>query len=84
MKLEISPTPTDDEVAAIVAAVERLRLERQRTKTSENDGAAPMRAEEETQQELPLATSEEASDIEAVLADAIRNTKWTTRSLEPR
>lgn len=74
---------------AIVAAVERLRLERQRKAASTGaEGQTAQRAAEQARQtELPLTArpepADDPADIEAALANAIRSTKWTPHSLDP-
>lgn len=73
---------------AIVAAVERLRLERQRKTGEGTEAEQRPAARDATQNELPLNAQSgnaqsEPDDIEAALAHAIRSTKWTPHSLDP-
>lgn len=72
---------------AIVAAVERLRLERQRTAASAaSDDNSPESEQlqqcDSSQQDLPL-DERDVADVEAAMADMVRNGKWAPRSLEP-
>lgn len=69
---------------AIIAAVEQLRLERQRAEALPADTVEtepPVR--DCSQTELQLAVASDPADIEAAMADAIRGSKWTPRSLDP-
>jgi hypothetical protein len=77
---------------AILAAVERMRLERQRDAASAaGDDSAPEtedpRERDPDQDELPLAMPDpvdrDTADIEAAMAEMIRANRWTPRSLEP-
>ena len=66
---------------AIVEAIERRRLERQRKGASPDD-AVDKSAGNEGSNEPPLAAAGPA-DLEQAMADAIRASKWTPRSLDP-
>jgi len=67
---------------AIVEAIERLRLERQRKSTAPDDAAKKQGEGDESGQQPPLAAVD-TSDLEQAMADAIRASKWTPRSLDP-
>jgi hypothetical protein len=71
---------------AIVAAIERLRLERLRTAgPSPDDAAGDSQHQQEAdldQPELPLGERTNPMDIEGAMADAVR-AAWSPPSLEP-
>ena len=72
---------------AIVAAVERLMVERQRAAApAAADDSSPeseeLQQRDDSQQELPLV-ERDVADIEAAMADMVRTGKWTPRSLDP-
>ena len=82
-------TPQQQSTEAIVAAVERLRLERQRAVAPAagddcaNDGeTVELQQHDPDQQELPLGIGDVA-EIEAAMAEMIRRSKWMPRSLDP-
>ena len=69
---------------AIIAAIEQLRLERQRAAASADDAMqTQLREHDHDQTELPLAAASDPDDIEAAMADAVRASTWTPRSLDP-
>jgi hypothetical protein len=73
---------------AIVAAVERLRLQRAAAASAANDSAAndsagetvELQERDPDQQELPLG---DVADIEAAMAEMIRHSRWMPHSLDP-
>lgn len=73
---------------AILAAIERLRLERLRSTAPSPHAAVADDAEmhhhqhDDRQQELPLTADAHAIDIEAAMADTVR-AAWTPPSLDP-
>jgi TPR repeat protein len=72
---------------AIVAAVERLRVERQLAAAPAASGDDSPESEElqqydSNQHELPL-DQRDVAEIEAAMADMVRTGKWTPRSLDP-
>ena len=66
---------------AIIVEVEKLRLERQQ----ETAGAAETlpRELDDDQTELPFVATSDPIDIELEMADAVRASKWTPRTLDP-
>jgi hypothetical protein len=77
---------------AIIAAVERLRLERQRNAAPAASDDSPAETEDlqwrdQEQGELPLVNDDpvdrDTADIEAAMAEMIRTGKWSPRSLAP-
>ncbi len=72
---------------AIVAAVEKLMVERQRAAApAATDDNSPeseeLQPRDDSQQELPLV-ERDVADIEAAVAGMVRTGKWTPRSLDP-
>ena len=72
---------------AIVTAVEKLMVERQRVAApAATDDNSPESEElqpcDDSQQELPLV-ERDVADIEAAVAGMVRTGKWTPRSLDP-
>jgi hypothetical protein len=66
----------------IIAEVEQLRLERGRAGASA-DNAMQTELRDHDQTELPLAGLSDPDDIEAAMADAVRASTWTPRTLDP-
>jgi hypothetical protein len=72
---------------AIIDAVERLRMERQRAAApAASDDNSPESEElpqhDSDQQDLPLV-NRDVADVEAAIADMLRTGRWTPRLLDP-